>query len=116
MTCPVLVNQPGLCGWCGKPLSSNRPRWCSTRCNRTYVANHRWTQAKAVAKRAAARPGGYLCAACDEVFKVVEVNHIVPCKGKHGTWGCHHHQTNLSVLCIPCHRAETNRQRVRGWT
>jgi 5-methylcytosine-specific restriction endonuclease McrA len=43
-----------------------------------------------------------------------EVNHIEPCIGKHATWGCHHHEENLEVLCRPCHLAETAKQRSEG--
>ncbi len=37
----------------------------------------------------------------------VEVNHRVPCRGKHGALGCEHHLDNLETLCAACHRVET---------
>ena len=58
----------------------------------------------------------YRCESCEEAVAEVEVNHIVPCRGKHGTWGCHHHASNLEVLCKPCHKIKTDEQRERGWT
>ena len=111
MSCPLLVNEEGLCDWCAAPLTGRRTRWCSRRCNRDYVANHRWTQAKQAAKAEAAH---YQCARCRSFVQYVEVNHIIPCKGKHGTFGCHHHLDNLEVLCKPCHRAVTAEQRENG--
>ena len=51
---------------------------------------------------------------CLGVTQKPEVNHIEPCVGKHGVWGCHHHEENLEVLCRPCHLAETNTQRKEG--
>lgn len=113
MTCPLLTPQPGRCDWCGKKLTGRRTRWCSRACSWVATINHRWTQAKKAAKEAAT---WYQCASCHQFFRVVEVNHIVPCKGKHGVWGCHHHQDNLEVLCVPCHKAKTATQRAAGWT
>jgi 5-methylcytosine-specific restriction endonuclease McrA len=99
------------CQACGTPLTGRQTRWCSRKCARSYTENHRWTQARAKAKRDAAM---WLCASCGWATDQVEVNHVVPCLGKHGTWGCHHHQDNLEVLCIPCHRAKTKQQREEG--
>lgn len=110
--CPLELERPGKCAWCRKQLTGRRTRWCSTLCSKFAAINHRWTQAKQFAKELAT---WYQCAACLGFFRVVEVNHIVPCKGKHGIWGCHHHQTNLEVLCIPCHRIKTAKQRAAGW-
>lgn len=42
--------------------------------------------------------------------QVLEVNHIVPRNGRGYLPGCHHHQSNLEVLCRPCHVMETRRQ------
>ena len=78
---------------------------------RVFVANHRWTQAKAAAKK---RVTFYKCERCQSFVEKVEVNHIVPCKGRHGAWGCHHHQANLNVLCKPCHLETTKKQREEG--
>lgn len=56
----------------------------------------------------------YRCERCGTHTDTVEVNHIEPCLGKHGIWGCHHHQSNLEVLCVPCHRETTATQRAAG--
>jgi hypothetical protein len=37
----------------------------------------------------------------------MEVNHRVPCRGKHGTVSCDHHLDNLETLCVACHRVLT---------
>lgn len=44
----------------------------------------------------------------------LETNHRRPVRGHHNAAGCHHHQANLEVLCVRCHRAETASQRARG--
>lgn len=135
MDCPLLHNKGSAasCAWCGRPLTGRQKKWCSRKCSRAYTANHRWTQARAAAK---AEVVYYLCGnAFDVDDRTVydaeertwtgptgclifttkpEVNHIEPCKGKHGVWGCHHHQTNLEVLCRPCHLKVTAQQRKEG--
>jgi hypothetical protein len=40
----------------------------------------------------------------------VQVNHIVPALGLHASLDCIHHQENLEVLCVPCHRQVTAAQ------
>lgn len=40
----------------------------------------------------------------------LEVDHITPILGRHGTFGCHHHLEGLRTLCYECHLQETNRQ------
>lgn len=110
--CDLLYDDEGCCRWCGKALRGRQQRWCSRKCSRENVANHRWTQARAEAKRKATY---YECAHCGGYFTNVEVNHIVPCLQKHNVWGCHHHQEGLEVLCPPCHRIVTNEQRKKGF-
>jgi 5-methylcytosine-specific restriction endonuclease McrA len=119
-----LLHEEG-CEMCGADLTGRQRRFCSRQCARDFVANHRWTQARAKAKKAQTY---FMCARaiptnegfiggdsdCLIFTTKPEVNHIVPCKGKHGTWGCHHHQENLEVLCRPCHLKETARQRQEG--
>lgn len=112
MTCHMLTHTPGHC-WCGRPLTGRQKKYCSTTHARHVTIEHRWTQAKAAAKKLAT---WYQCANCEQFFRQVEVNHIVPCKGKHGKWGCWHHSDNLEVLCIPCHKIKTDLQRANGWT
>ena len=130
MTCDMLpyADTEGVCDGCGRKLRGRQKRWCSRKCARLYTANHRWTQAKAFAK---AGRTYYLCEHAklvkgvpyiDTKFHDIcavwtnspEVNHKIPCKGKHGKWGCHHHQDNLEVLCRPCHLQVTAQQRKEG--
>lgn len=113
LDCPHVHHTPGHCGWCDKKLTGRQQRWCSRKCNRSYVEQHRFTNAKAAAKK---RVTFYRCESCGEFHQQVEVNHIVPCKGMHKQFGCWHHSDNLEVLCRDCHREETNKQRKRGWT
>jgi 5-methylcytosine-specific restriction endonuclease McrA len=37
----------------------------------------------------------------------LEVNHRIPCRGKHGTLSCDHHLENLETLCMICHKRFT---------
>lgn len=113
MTCPLDNHYPGCCQWCEKKLRGRQKRWCSRTCSRKAVAEHRWTQAKAVQLKEAA---WFECAHCEYLFRKqdIQVNHIVPCKGQHGKWGCHHHSDNLEVLCKPCHLVATAKQREQG--
>lgn len=112
-TCPLHSARDGFCNWCGKQLRGRQTRWCSRQCSRTATINHRWTQAKAAAKQRV-RIVLYTCERCGELVDKVEVNHLVPCVGRHGVWGCWHHQPNLTVLCVPCHREVTKEQRALG--
>jgi 5-methylcytosine-specific restriction endonuclease McrA len=41
----------------------------------------------------------------------LEVNHIVPCEGKHSITGCWHHLDGLETLCRPCHLVAGREQR-----
>lgn len=107
----VPAHRKGHCGWCGTKLKGRQTRWCSRKCSRENTRQHRWTQAKAAAK---AEATWYKCKNCEMFTQKPEVNHIIPCKGQHGKWGCHHHSDNLEVLCKPCHKAETARQRAAG--
>lgn len=112
--CDLLDPHPGRCDWCSKPLKGRQMRWCSRKCSREFTYNHRWTQARQEARQ---RVVFYQCEHCLDMFPKgeIEVNHIVPCRGKHSTFGCHHHQENLEVLCKPCHQKVTNDQRKRGF-
>ena len=122
--CPLA--HPEGCRWCGRKLTGRQSMWCSRKCSRAFAANHRWTQAKAEAKKDAT---WFMCAnaefgntpwellgpsGCEGFTRKPEVNHLEPILGKHGTFGCHHHQSNLEVLCRPCHLAATAKQRSEG--
>jgi hypothetical protein len=109
VTCPF-ESTPGHC-WCGKKLRGRQTKYCSVGHRKEVVNNHRWTQARAAAK---ARVTFYKCERCGEFTDKVEVNHVDPILGKHGSWGCHHHQDGLEVLCKPCHLETTNAQRAEG--
>ena len=37
----------------------------------------------------------------------MEVNHRIPCRGKHSTLSCDHHLDNLETLCVACHKVLT---------
>jgi predicted nucleic acid-binding Zn ribbon protein len=125
----------GACAWCATPLPARRRTWCSDRCGEMFWANHWWS----VARRTAKRRDRYRCRRCGAsgpkrptatAFRVharylaamrawrvakrvarLEVNHVVPCVGRHGQLSCAHHLENLETLCLACHRAETATQR-----
>jgi hypothetical protein len=123
------------CAWCGEALPPRRRTWCSDRCATTFWTNHWWT----LARRAAKRRDKYRCRACGAsapkrpgkaTFARVmayrkamrdwraakktgrmEVNHRIPCRGKHGTLSCDHHLDNLETLCVACHKVHTSADR-----
>lgn len=95
----------GRCSWCGTVLPARRRRWCSDECGRAYADNHAWTNAREVAKDRA----GYRCERCTASPPSVrlDVHHRDPVDPQHGYGpGCQHHQANLEVLCVKCHRVE----------
>jgi hypothetical protein len=119
------------CAWCGALLPPRRRTWCSERCGTAFWTNHWWT----LARRAAKRRDKYRCRTCGAAApkrptrtafatlakyraamrawraakktQRMEVNHRIPCRGKHGAVSCDHHLDNLETLCIACHRALT---------
>jgi len=120
MRCPDMKHaaKKGGCDKCGKKLVGRQRRWCSESCSTWFRNNHRWTDARKLAKHHAkikARgPWVYLCAKCGLPTEDPEVNHIEPCLGAHGKISCFHHQSNLEVLCHSCHVQETKVQRAAG--
>ena len=85
--CTLAQPNAGACSWCAAPLPKGRRMWCR-------------------ARRAAKRRDKYACVRCGG-GRPIEVNHIVPCLGAHGTLSCAHHLENLETLCVPCHRVHT---------
>lgn len=111
VACPLAVGAaPSGCDWCGVRLTGRRRRWCSRRCEVEYQTNHVWRYARPVAL---GRAGGR-CTRCGAT-DALEVNHRLPLLGKPRTQSCHHHQTNLEVLCHDCHVEATAAQRAAGW-
>ena len=103
--CVLAKPGAGLCSWCGTPVPKGRRMWCQDRCATAFWKNHWWSRAR----RAAKRRDKYVCMRCGG-GRPIEVNHIVPCLGAHGTLSCAHHLANLETLCVPCHRAHTAAQ------
>jgi 5-methylcytosine-specific restriction endonuclease McrA len=97
------------CEWCGKKLPKRRRRWCSDRCGQSFYNNHHWN----AARRAARKRDGYKCVQCGSK-EHLEVNHIVPCLGKHHEAGCWHHLSNLETLCHEHHVVVTRQQKAAG--
>lgn len=97
------------CSWCGKKLEKHKRKWCSISCSNAYRENHFWNSARKAAKKR----DGYKCVKCGKTERL-EVNHIVPCLGKHNEVGCWHHQSNLETVCSECHKDITKTQREEG--
>jgi 5-methylcytosine-specific restriction endonuclease McrA len=120
------------CAWCAAELPPRRRSWCSDRCGELFWANHWWSVARTAAKRrdryrcrrcgarapkrpartAFAKHAAYLAAMRawrkEKLTSRLEVNHIVPCRGKHRALDCAHHQENLETLCPQCHKVHTS--------
>lgn len=124
------------CAWCGTPLAGRRRRWCRDECELDFRRNHDWGSDR----NAALGRDGHRCRRCGASWAEVEawrafvlavtaptpddrrealdiawrwrleVNHVEPIRGRHGTFGCHHHLDGLETLCRPCHLDETARQ------
>ncbi|HEY0383215.1 MAG TPA: HNH endonuclease [Candidatus Elarobacter sp.] len=121
----------GACAWCGSALPAGRRSWCSDRCGDAFWANHWWS----VARQSAKRRDRYRCRRCgvrapkrpvptayatrarylaamrawrkEKRTARMEVNHIVPCRGRHKVLDCAHHLDNLETLCPDCHKEHT---------
>ena len=129
--CTLAQSEPGACRWCGDALPKLRRTWCSDRCGTAFWKNHWWTLARSAAKRR----DKYRCKECGQALpkrpariafrteiaykaamrtwrsrrKVerLEVNHVIPCLGKHMVLSCLHHLDNLETLCVACHKGHT---------
>jgi 5-methylcytosine-specific restriction endonuclease McrA len=127
----------GGCAWCGAALPARRRSWCSDRCGELFWSNHWWS----VARRTVKRRDRYRCRSCGangpkrpvrtkhathraylaamrawrkaKLVARLEVNHIVPCAGRHTELSCAHHLDNLETLCMPCHKVHTSALRAR---
>ena len=99
------------CTRCGSPIGARKYRWCSVECGRWFGDNHNFQRGREHAKKAAEVDGGHRCAMCGGVALYVEVDHIEAALGRHGKSDCIHHVSNLRVLCKPCHKARTAKQR-----
>jgi HNH endonuclease len=128
----------GACGWCGAALPPLRRSWCSDRCGDAFWQNHWWS----VARQSAKRRDRYRCRRCgtrapkrpaqsayetrpkylaamrawraEKRTARMEVNHIVPCRGRHKVLDCAHHLDNLETLCPSCHKEHTAALRPRA--
>lgn len=118
--CPfqLRAHVDGLCDACGGKLTGRQRRWCGKDCELRWWRNHSWS----FARNAAIRRDKRTCQRCnvteDQLFYTraakLEVNHKVPCLGKHAVKGCHNHLENLETLCHACHVIVTAEQRSQG--
>lgn len=99
-------NPDRLCAWCGKALPIRRRRWCCDDCGMWWSRHHAWTTAREAAKKR----DGWACVICQSP-QSLEVNHIVPRRGKGYENGCHHHLDGLETLCHDHHLDVTAIQR-----
>jgi len=134
--CALARPAAGGCAWCGSALPPRRRTWCSDSCSTVFWTNHWWT----LARRATKRRDKYRCRECGSAApkrpqkatfarvtsfrkatrewraakktQRMEVNHRIPCRGRHGTLSCDHHLDNLETLCVTCHAKHTKALRV----
>lgn len=136
----VYTGEPGTCRWCAGALPRTKDgrvharwRWCSDACARRWTREHHFS----VARSAAIDRDGGACVWCGATERDrpdaeprdhgtgysialpdgrswLEVDHVDPAQGRHGTRDCVHHVDNLRTLCRPCHRQRTREQRARA--
>ncbi len=121
----------GGCRNCGTMPVWPKQFYCSDQCRETFEADHFWDSARGYTVTRNSiypvgdgrftyhRPTATRCERCDELIpwaypSAVEVNHIAPLNGIRPHFGCVHHQSNLEVLCRPCHHETTAEQRRLG--
>ncbi len=114
------------CRQCGVLIPPRRA-YCSDECSEAFGIEHFWSTAQAEALRRAQpygpaikgerQPwiGAPVCSRCGKacgalvearpytIRREAEVHHVVPLNGKRPSFGCMHHQSNLSVYCHRCH-------------
>ena len=98
----------GYCIVCGNDLPGRHRTYCSPNCEKIFVLNHFWAEAKYAAKIR----DGWKCVKCGSTENL-EVNHIQPVVGKGYGRSCRNHQENIEVLCRKCH-AKVTRHQVRA--
>lgn len=92
-----------VCRWCHGELPKRRSSWCSNECrDEYYLCGGLWR----VVQRAVFRRDEGTCQICGakDPYVAMEVDHITPviCGGDD-------RMNNLRLLCVACHRAETNK-------
>lgn len=136
---PDMVNCPEMIGIhtdgclkCGGTIPPRRRSWCDEH-PEWWARNHYWTAVRWQALQTATvydirrseqciywhvkscrneehyhRPQGVVCAFCGG--RGAEVDHIIAANGTHAEKSCLHHQENVRVLCVQCHKARTKVQ------
>lgn len=102
---------PGVCDWCAARLEGGQRRWCHRECATAFWDQHIWTRARICVL---VRDGGR-CVVCGDDDRV-EVDHIVPRKGRGYARGCSHHHDNLQTLCHAHHVEKTTADQARPGT
>lgn len=104
---------PLRCRWCNEKLTGRQKRWCSRKCGDAAFNNHWFSSARKSLIYAAHVRRMKFCVKCSST-RALEVNHITPCLGAHGTASCAHHIDGLEILCHDCHVKVTRIQRESG--
>lgn len=109
------------CRNCGVTVPQGYRFYCGQACRDDWYANHRLPQAKEAVMRRIGHPAA--CELCGDMEPVdtasgygeshcFEVDHIIPMSGAdRSQMSCLHHQDNLRLLCVACHRTVTAQQR-----
>ena len=99
----------GLCRCCRRPVRGRQRVNCSKACREWFQDNHFWGAARWVALDRMRVGDQYECATCGSASYKVEVDHRQRLNGSVRWMSCFNHQSNLQVLCHPCHVAKTTR-------
>lgn len=122
------TGEPERCRRCNRQLTGRSRKYCTKRCVRLWAQNHWYRKARVACRQRFRVKCGcpnvrshIACAKCGtcegqlkEMALWLECNHIKPKNGDDAVYSCVHHQENLEMLCLPCHKGVTKQQWLDG--
>ena len=98
VVCTGYETTPGLCHWCGQPVTNKRRRsFCSEECSDQYELHFWWPRAAQGCRERA----NNLCEWCGAPGQ--QAHHLDPLTGERRDWSVKNRPENLVLLCNSCH-------------